>query len=79
MPNRKTFDDHEKMDHSSHPPQHRQPSDLKADIQDPEDLMVTPPGIGEPSGRQISKQRPGPQYERMPECLDRAVQSEVTT
>jgi hypothetical protein len=40
MPNRKTYDEREKVDHSSHPLMHRQPSDLKADIQDPEDRVV---------------------------------------
>lgn len=40
MPNRKTFDEREKVDHSSHPLMQRQPSDLKADIQDPDDRVV---------------------------------------
>lgn len=40
MPNRKTFDEREKYDHSSHPVQQRQPSDLKADIQDKQDKVV---------------------------------------
>ena len=33
MPNRKTFDEREKYDHSGHPVRKRQPSDLKADIE----------------------------------------------
>jgi hypothetical protein len=57
MPNRKTFDEREKVDHSSHPLMHRQPSDLKADIQDPNDKVVIAPGTGQPSERQISKLR----------------------
>ena len=40
MPNRKTFDEREKYDHSSHPLGQRQPSDLKADIQDEDDQVV---------------------------------------
>jgi hypothetical protein len=58
MPNRKTFDEREKVDHSSHPLMHRQPSDLKADIQDPNDKVVIAQGTGQPSQRQISKRRP---------------------
>jgi hypothetical protein len=42
MPNRKTFDEREKYDHSSHPVRKRQPSDLKADIPDAKDETVTP-------------------------------------
>jgi hypothetical protein len=60
MPNRKTFDEREKVDHSSHPLMHRQPSDLKADIQDPNDKAVIAPGAGESSERHIAKQRPRP-------------------
>jgi hypothetical protein len=37
MPNRKTFDDRDKYDHSSHPIAHSQPSDLKAEIKDDRD------------------------------------------
>jgi hypothetical protein len=59
MPNRKTFDEHEKVDHSSHPLMHRQPSDLKADIQDPEDTVVTAPDSDQ-SVRQSANRRPGP-------------------
>jgi hypothetical protein len=40
MPNRKTFDEREKVDHSGHPLGQRQPSDLKADIQDEDDQVV---------------------------------------
>lgn len=40
MPNRKTFDERKKYDHSSHPLRERQPSDLKSDIQDKEDKVV---------------------------------------
>jgi len=40
MPNRKTFDEREKVDHSSHPLEHRQPSDLQPDIQDSRDKVV---------------------------------------
>jgi hypothetical protein len=55
MPNRKTFDEREKVDHSSHPLMHRQPSDLKADIQDPKDEVATAPSTGELPQRQIDK------------------------
>jgi hypothetical protein len=44
MPNRKTFDEREKYDHSSHPLGQRQPSDLKADIQDKDDQVVNVTG-----------------------------------
>jgi hypothetical protein len=40
MPNRKTFDEREKYDHSSHPTRQQQPSDLQADILDKEDKVV---------------------------------------
>jgi hypothetical protein len=40
MPNRKTFDEREKYDHSGHPLRERQPSDLQADIQNEEDRVV---------------------------------------
>lgn len=63
MPNRKTFDEREKVDHSSHPLMHRQPSDLKADIQDPKDEVATAPGAGELPERQISKRRLRPRHE----------------
>jgi hypothetical protein len=59
MPNRKTFDERDKVDHSSHPLMHRQPSDLKADIQDPDDKAVTAPDTGQ-SERQIAMRRPRP-------------------
>jgi hypothetical protein len=59
MPNRKTFDEREKVDHSSHPLTHRQPSDLKADIQDPEDKVVGS-GSEESSAHQMAKRRPKP-------------------
>jgi hypothetical protein len=42
MPNRKTFDEREKVDHSSHPLDDQQPSDLKPDIQDSRDKVVKP-------------------------------------
>ena len=42
MPNRKTFDEREKVDQSSHPLEHRQPSDLQPDIQDSRDKVVKP-------------------------------------
>jgi hypothetical protein len=74
MPNRKTFNEREKVDHSSHPLMHRQPSDLKADIQDPNDKVVIPQGTGEPSGRQILKPRPRPATQRVPEHVDRSKQ-----
>jgi hypothetical protein len=32
MPNRKSFDEKEKYEHSSHPIAHRQAGDLKADV-----------------------------------------------
>lgn len=66
MPNRKTFDEREKVDHSSHPLMHRQPSDLKADIQDPNDKVVIAPGTGQPSERQISKRRLRPATRKGP-------------
>jgi hypothetical protein len=72
MPNRKTFDEREKVDHSSHPLMHRQPSDLKADIPDPKDEVATAPGIGELPERQISKRRLRPQHERTLERIDPA-------
>lgn len=50
MPNRKTFDEREKYDHSSHPVRERQPSDLKADIQDKGDKVVTPADTAKSSG-----------------------------
>jgi hypothetical protein len=59
MPNRKTFDPRDKVDHSSHPLTHRQPSDLKADIQDPKDKVVNPE-IEESSPHPIAKQRTKP-------------------
>jgi hypothetical protein len=37
MPNRKTFDERDKYDHSSHPIARSQPSDLKPDIRDDKD------------------------------------------
>src|SRR5277367_6533557 len=40
MPNRKTFDEREKYDHSAHPVGNRQPSDLQPDIQDKDDKVV---------------------------------------
>jgi hypothetical protein len=59
MPNRKTFDEREKYDHSSHPLGERQPSDLKADIQDKDDkvVKVTPADRGESSSGAIPKPR----------------------
>jgi hypothetical protein len=59
MPNRKTFDQRDKVDHSSHPLMHRQPSDLKADIQDPEDKVASS-GAEHSSERQIAERRPEP-------------------
>jgi hypothetical protein len=59
MPNRKTFDDREKYDHSGHPLGHRQPSDLQADIQDKEDEVakVTRTDNAKPSKPRIIKRR----------------------
>jgi hypothetical protein len=37
MPNRNTFDERDKYDHSSHPIAHSQPSDPQPDIQDDKD------------------------------------------
>ena len=57
MPNRKTFDEREKVDHSSHPLMDRQPSDLKADIQDPDDrvVKVADKFLQEPGGLNLEK------------------------
>jgi hypothetical protein len=57
MPNRKTYDEREKVDHSSHPLMHRQPSDLKADIQDPKDRVVKVEDKPKGSERTLQKKR----------------------
>jgi hypothetical protein len=67
MPNRKTFDDHEKYDHSSHPLGHREPGDLQADTQNTENEKTTA-ATGTDHGasskrpltkRRVSRPRPG--------------------
>jgi hypothetical protein len=42
MPNRKTFDEREKYDHSGHPVDKRQPSDLKPDVKNDADAQHAP-------------------------------------
>jgi hypothetical protein len=37
MPNRKTFDEREKYDHSGRPLDHRQENDLQADVKETSD------------------------------------------
>ena len=59
MPNRKTFDEREKYDHSGHPVGHRLPSDLQADIQDKGDEAAKVPRTdnAKPSKPRIIKRR----------------------
>jgi hypothetical protein len=60
MPNRKTFDEREKYDHSGHPVGHRQPSDLQADIRDREDKVVKVTDSAKPSEGRTIKRRNRP-------------------
>ena len=59
MPNRKTFDQGDKYDHSSHPVERPQPSDLQADVQHPGDRVVkgTPGDDTKPPARRVLKLR----------------------
>ena len=72
MPNRKTFDQREKVDHSGHPLTHQQPSDLKADIQDPKDEVATAPDTGELPERPIANRRLDRRHPGTPERIDPA-------
>ena len=58
MPNRKTFDERERYDHSGRPLGHRQANDLKPDVSEEEE----PKGTESPADRAAGKGR-----ERRPE------------
>jgi hypothetical protein len=57
MPNRKSFHDGDKYDHSSHPVSDAQPSDLKPDVANDADQRVEPVRVHAPR-RPDKRRRP---------------------
>jgi hypothetical protein len=51
MPNRKTFDEREKYDHSGRPLDHRQENDLQADVNETSDTHRAASHPRAPAGR----------------------------
>ena len=65
MPNRKTFDQREKYDHSGHPLEGAQPNDLKPDISE-SDEERDPRGSASPRRPAASAGKPRPWRRKPP-------------